>query len=217
MPDNPFTQLTFKELHLFPRALFVFGVGCIAEGMIRQEPLTISLGIACFFGAVGINILYDLRRSKGDEAIRIRTEKRWMRGFCVAAFVLSFSLSGCLVMSSVIRSERLIIPLEEWRVVEWGMACGARARGCGAGSAGALRPVRASRSSCPFDGRRERHGPRDTPQDHVWTGTRPNSALNRVRIGRSPLLSGAGRAGAEWRWVDFEVGRSARGALHKPA
>jgi 4-hydroxybenzoate polyprenyltransferase len=91
MPDNPFAQLTFKELHLFPRALFVFGVGCIAEGMIRPEPPAVCLGIACFFGAVGINILYDLRRSKGDEAIRIRTEKRWMRGFCATAFILSFS------------------------------------------------------------------------------------------------------------------------------
>jgi hypothetical protein len=31
-----------------------------------------------------------------------------------------------------------------------------------------------------------------------------------------PLLSGAGRGGAEWRWVDFEVGRIACADLELP-
>ncbi len=95
MPDNPFSQLAFKELHLFPRALFVFGGICIISGIVRAEGTTIFLGLALFFGAIGINILYDLRRAQASDSERPKVELRWMKGFYRAAFamgVLAFLL-----------------------------------------------------------------------------------------------------------------------------
>ena len=43
------------------------------------------------------------------------------------------------------------------------------------------------------------------PQEHLIA-----TQLNRVRIGR-PFVAGRGaRGGAEWRWVDFELGGGVR-------
>jgi hypothetical protein len=96
MPDSPFSQLAFKELHLFPRALFVFGGICIVSGIVRAERTDILLGLALFFGAIGINILYDLRRAQAaSDSERSVVELRWMKGFYRTVFamgVLAFLL-----------------------------------------------------------------------------------------------------------------------------
>lgn len=89
MSENPFSQLTFKELHLFPRALFLLGLLALIEGMIRKDRFDVDFGMIFFFGSIGINILYDLKRGKSDEMQRIKTERIWMWGFCMAAFVLT--------------------------------------------------------------------------------------------------------------------------------
>jgi hypothetical protein len=95
MPDNPFSQLAFKELHLFPRALFVLGGMWMIDGIVRVEGTTIFLGLALFFGAIGINILYDLQRAQASDSERTKVEFRWMKGFHRTAFamgVLAFLL-----------------------------------------------------------------------------------------------------------------------------
>ena len=90
MADNPISQFTFKELHLFPRSLFALGVFLIGFGTIKSDPMSSGVGLALYFGAIGVNILYYLRRAKPDEATRIHIEKRWMRGFCGVALILCF-------------------------------------------------------------------------------------------------------------------------------
>ncbi|MFZ0869079.1 MAG: hypothetical protein WAU76_10570 [Candidatus Sulfotelmatobacter sp.] len=91
MPDNLTSQLTFKELHLFPRVVFALGGVSIVAGIVRAEGLNISLGVAMLFGAIGVNIVYDLRRGQtSDEGKKREIEVRWMRGFYRTAFTIAF-------------------------------------------------------------------------------------------------------------------------------
>jgi hypothetical protein len=82
-----FGSLTFKELHLFPRAVFALGAVILAYGIVRDKPAHFFSGLALFFGAIGINILYDLHRTKtGKDTSAI--EKKWLIGFCAASFLV---------------------------------------------------------------------------------------------------------------------------------
>lgn len=89
MADSLISQLTFKELHLLPRAVFALGAFMIVWGQVKNEPLDSLMGFVFFFGAIAVNILYDLRRSRGDEETKNKTERRWLYGFCLAAFLFA--------------------------------------------------------------------------------------------------------------------------------
>lgn len=90
MADDLISQLTFKELHLFPRAVFGLGVFLIVYGTYHSDANSILSGVFLFFGSIGINILFDLKRAPLDKTGREALEKKWLTWF----YRISFSVAG---------------------------------------------------------------------------------------------------------------------------
>jgi hypothetical protein len=69
-----------------------------------------------------------------------------------------------------------------------------------------------------FDGRRERHGLRDTPPSEIVLDGDSSLTLPQIKSSQLSLIASRSASiccrarGAEWRCVDFELGRGAGGA-----